>query len=304
MEKYLAFDVGGTDVKYAIVLKDGKILEKGKFTSPKYSFEALIKQMGVTCLELQKKHDVVGIALSVPGAPDDKTGIILGGSALPFIHGPDVRAALLEETGLEMHMENDAKSAALGEVWLGAAKDVDDAVFLVIGTGLGGALVKNKKVHHGINLLSGEFGYIIIGYDFAKEEFKMMADHASTGCIVRDVAISRGVDPAVLDGKEIFAAAEAGDPDCFAAIEAFYESLAVCVYNLMYIYNPECIILGGAISAREDLGDKIEEKLAIIKKNVDMDILEVKPDIVRCQFGGDANLLGAVYNYIQREEAY
>jgi len=297
MKKYLAFDVGGTNVKYGIIKENGEFLEKGKFPSPKDSFEELIRQMGKVCRELQKKYEVTGIALSVPGAPNNKTGIVTGDSALPYIHGPNFRTALLEETGLAMYAENDAKCAALGEVWLGAAKNVNDALFLVIGTGLGGAVVKNKQVHQGINLLAGEFGYIVTDYDFKREHFEILADIGATGSIIKNVAKRKGVNKDSLTGEEIFAAAEAGDKVCYEEIEAFYESLAVAIFSLMYIYNPECIIIGGAISVREEISDRIKEKLEIIKRNVSVDVSEVNPDIIRCAFGGDANLLGAVYNY-------
>ena len=300
---YLAFDIGGTNVKYAAVTKDGEILFKGRFKSPKESFEELIAAMGEVHRELSKDYSFVGIALSTPGAPDNNTGIVTGGSALPYIHGPNFREALLDETGLNMYAENDAKSAALCEVWKGAAKDVNDSLFIVIGTGIGGAIVKNKKVHHGVNLLAGEFGYLILGADFKNGVFKTFSDLGATGSILRYVAKKRGVTPDDLTGEEIFEDAKNGDVDCIEAVEQFYESIAIGIFSLMYTYNPEKIVIGGAISAREDLIDRISEKLQFVKNNIGSDVSIVNPPIVRCEYEGDANLLGAVYNYKLCEEA-
>jgi glucokinase len=297
---YLAFDIGGTNIKYAAITGDGVILIKGKFKSPKDSFDELIHSMGEVYRELVGEYSFVGIALSMPGAPNNETGICQGDSALPYIHGPNFKAALLKETGLSSYAENDAKSAALGEVWMGAAKDVKDALFIVIGTGVGGAIVKNKKVHHGINLLAGEFGYMILESDFKEKKFDTLSGLGSTGSLVKDAAHRKGLEIDQITGEEVFTKAANGDVDCQEAIEKFYESIAVSIFNLMYFYNPEKIIIGGAISSREDLIINIKGKLQVIKDSFDSGVDEVDPPIVPCTYEGDANLLGAVYNYMTK----
>lgn len=296
---YLAFDAGGTNIKYAAITDGGEILTKGKFRTPQDSFEELIVSMGAVHRELSRRYSFEGLALSLPGAPNNETGFIQGGSAIPYIHGPNFREALFKETGLPSYAENDAKSAALCEVWKGAAKDVNDALFLVIGTGVGGAVVKDRKVHKGINLLAGEFGYMVLESDFKDRNFKTLSGSGSTGSLIKAVAKRKDLDYREVTGEEIFAGAEDGDRDCIEEIERFYENIAVGIFNLMYFYNPEIIVIGGAISSREDLIDKIKGKLEIVKEGVGGCVDEVNPPIVPCNFGGDANLLGAVYNYIQ-----
>ena len=298
MKIYLAFDVGGTNIKYAAITEEGEILVKGKFKSPKSSFDELICSMGEIYKELSKDYSFVGVALSVPGAPNNDSGIIQNDSALKYLHGPNFREALYRETGLNSYAENDAKSAALCEVWKGEACDVEDALFIVIGTGIGGAIVKNKKVHHGVNLLAGEFGYMILKSDFSKGEFDTLSRLGSTGSLVRDVATGKGLEVDQITGEEIFQKAKEGDKDCIEAIDRFYESLAVGIFNLMYFYNPEKVIIGGAISSRDDLIDNIKEKLQLIKDGFTHGVGEVNPPIVSCAYQGDANLLGAVYNYM------
>ena len=296
---YLAFDIGGTNVKYAAVTKDGKILVKGKFKSPQTSLNEMIKSMVGVHKKLAKEYSFKGIAISTPGAPNNHTGIIEGGSALPYLHGPNFRDILLRETGLYMYAENDAKSAALCEVWVGAAKDVQDSLFIIIGTGIGGAVVKDKKIHQGVNRLAGEVGYMILDGDFSTGTFKTFSELGATGSIIRYVAKKRGVAPDTLTGEKLFDDAKNGDTDCIEAIEIFYESIAVSIFNLMYFYNPEIIVIGGAISSREELIDNITEKLEYIKSRFTSNVSNVNPPIVKCQYEGDANLLGAVYNYIQ-----
>jgi len=294
---YLAFDLGGTNIKYAVVTEDGDILIKDKFPSSQTTFEELINAMGEVHRKLAKDFSFLGIALSLPGAPNNETGFVRGASALPFIHGPNLHEALFQETGLQVYAENDAKCAALCEVWKGAAKDVDNSLFIIIGTGIGGAIVVNRQVHQGVNLLAGEYGYMILHSDFKKQEFHTFSNLGSTGSLVRAIAKKKGISNDSITGEEIFDLAFYGDIDCQEAIEVFYENIAVALFTLIYTFDPEKIIIGGAISARADLIDKISEKLEIIKLNIRPVEKEIDPPIVRCQYGGDANLLGAVYNY-------
>src|SRR5699024_1216495 len=102
-----------------------------------------------------------GIAISAPGAVTDG-GMINGGSAIPYIHGPNIKAMIETRTGLTVHIENDANCVALAEIWKGAAKTKKDVAVVVIGTGIGGALVKDGVIHKGGNLHGGEFGYMIL----------------------------------------------------------------------------------------------------------------------------------------------
>ena len=294
---YLAFDMGGTNIKYAVVTEEGEFLTKGKFPSPQDSFEELVQAIGEVHRRLATEYSFHGIALSVPGAPNNETGVIVGDSALPYIHGPNVHKALFDETGLTVYAENDAKSAALCEVWKGAAKDVEHALFLIIGTGIGGAIVVNRQLYQGKHLLAGEYGYMILHSDFQKREFRTFSAIGSTGALVRDVAERKSLSHEQLSGEEIFEYAKAGDKECIEAIDTFYENIATALFTLLYTFDPEKIIIGGAISSRPDLLDRILEKFQIINDTIQPVLKDTTSPIVRCMFEGDANLLGAAYNY-------
>ena len=138
MKNYISFDVGGTDVKYAIISETGDILRKDSYKSPNNLddfFREIIERIN-NCEE-----KLSGIALSLPGAVDSVNGTIGGSSALDYIHGPNFKEILKEATDLDVEMENDANCAALAEAWLGVAKDKKDILFIVIGTGVGGAVI-------------------------------------------------------------------------------------------------------------------------------------------------------------------
>ncbi|MBU3136897.1 ROK family protein [Clostridium gasigenes] len=294
MKNYIAFDIGGSSVKFGLVNEQGEILDKGSFETPKEDFDILISKMVEVIDKYKKNVKLEGIALSCPGAVNNKEGIIGGASAVPYIHGPNFRNILKEATGLDMAMENDANCAALAEVWIGAAKDNSDAIFLVCGTGIGGAIIKNKKLHLGTNLHGGEFGYMIMESDMEKGTVKNYSEVASTFSIISRVAQYKNIDTSKIDGKKIFDMAKEGDKDCLRAIDEFYYKLALGIFNLQYVYDPEVILIGGAISAREDLVDCINKKLEIILKQAK--IAKIMPTVKKCVYSNDANLIGAVYN--------
>lgn len=156
MENYLAFDFGGTAIKYGVLNQKGDILEKGSFVTPKEDLGKIYEE--IDKVYKNTKYKISGLALSLPGAVNSDTGIIAGISAIPCIHGPNIIKDLEDKFSLPVEIENDANCAALAEVWLGEAKDNKDVAFVILGSGIGGALIKDKKLHKGNGLQAGEFG--------------------------------------------------------------------------------------------------------------------------------------------------
>jgi predicted NBD/HSP70 family sugar kinase len=302
LENFMVFDVGGTNVKYAVINEDGEFLTKGEFPSSRQDFDKLKYDIISITNENKLRYNVAGLAFSCPGGVDSETGTIGGSSALPCIHGPNFKEVFGEAAGLPVEIENDANSAALGEVWKGAAKDNKNVLFAIIGTGIGGAVVLDRKIHKGANLHGGEIGYMVL---HAQKEYdgKLTAHtwsrSASTGALVREVAKAKGIDPSELNGKLIFEAAELGDQDCIMAIDNFYFNVALGIYNIQFVHDPEKIIIGGAISSRVDLIEQVNKKLDLILASVPVAV--VRPVIETCHFKNDANLMGALFHYLQQQ---
>lgn len=293
MKKYLAFDVGGTAVKYAVVDEDGQIENRQKFAIPE-NIEGMYQEI-VKVYEQNK--DVEGIALSMPGAVDSDDGIIYGSSAIDYIHGPNIKKDLEKMTGKSVELENDANCAALAEVWKGVAKNEQDCCFIVSGTGIGGAVIKDRHVHHGNALHGGEFGYMIMRYSPHEQKYYTWSDDGSTVAVTKRIAKELGVDYHTIDGKEVFDHADQ-NPVYQKYVDKFYQTLAMGIYNLQYAYDPSMIIIGGAISARKELLDKVNEQLDAIFAQLTH--AKVRPNIKVCEFGNDANMIGAVYHFMQR----
>lgn len=294
---YAVLDVGGSSIKYALMNESGDFIEKSSIPTPKTSLELFMDEVDSIVKEFQKNYALKGIAMSMPGAVNIETGYIAGLSALPYIHGPNMKELLQERTHLTVEIENDANCAGLAEGWIGAAKDVMDYLCLVIGTGIGGALVLDKKIRHGKNQFCGEFGYMIMEDYLENPQGETLSSLAAVGGLINKVAKRKGIDSNILNGKKVFELAENGDEDVKDELEKFMKRLAVGIYNLQYVLDPEKILIGGAISSREGFIEQINEILLEMKRN--QNDLTVK--VEKCQFGNDSNLIGALYHFLQRQ---
>ena len=290
----LSFDIGGSSVKYAVIEKTGKILAKGKKTTPqeKEEFFRLIENVAAS---YRRAYTIEGAGFSFPGAVDDVSGVIGGSSPLPYIHDFPIRQELERRLSLSAALENDANCAALGESWLGVGKEHEDLVFLVIGTGIGGAVVKGKRIHHGKHLHGGEFGYMV-----SDASHRILSDMGSTRILAERVADAKGLPREEMDGRKAFALADAGDADALQAVSAMYEALAMAIYNLQYAIDPEIFVLGGAVSERPGFAEEIGKRVDIILK--DVGVARIRPIIRPAQFGNDANLLGAVRALLNKQD--
>lgn len=296
MKYYLGIDVGGSSIKYALISEFGDVSNQNKRATPT-TIESFYTEILSIYQEIQIKQEVMGIALSMPGAVDSETGIISGSSALDYIHGPNIKENLEQQINKRVEIENDANCAALAEVWIGSAKDVNDCLFIVSGTGIGGAVVKDRKIHKGKHLHGGEFGYMIVKSDIDNEEFRTWSDDGSTVACLKAIAKELNIDYHTLDGKAVFDNLD-NNPVYTKYVNRFYYILAMGIYNLQYIIDPEKIVIGGAISVRDDLLEQIQKRLESIFNKLTH--AKVRPVVVKCQFQNDANMIGAVYHFMQR----
>ena len=242
--------------------------------------------------EQRQQYELEGAGFSFPGAVDDIAGVIGGSSAVPYIHDFPIKQAIADALELPVAMENDANCAALGETWIGIAKDCKDVAFFVIGSGVGGAIVKDGRVHHG----AGEDLLAVlqlVGDDGAT----ILSTAGSTENIARLCERLKGLPDHSLDGRKVFALAGEGDAEAAKAVKQMIESLARAIYNIQYSYDPECFVIGGGISAREDFVPAIQEAIDAILERVK--VARIRPDVRTAEFGNDANLIGAVRHFLQ-----
>lgn len=299
MSNYIAFDIGGSSVKWSIINLNGEFLENGKISIHK-TIEEFFKAIADKVNELKDKYQLEGVAISAPGAVDSVSGIIGGMSALPYIHGPNFKVILNEMTSLPIEIENDANCAALGECWRGAAMDANDSAFVVCGTGIGGALIKDKKIHTGIHKHGGEFGYCFVDIDVVNKKYLSWSRAGSTFAVAKAIADRKGINIDEFNGVKAFELYDNGDEIAIEEVNKFFRYMAIGIYNIQYTYDPEVIILGGAICEREGFLEEVNKKIDEVMNN--NDDATIRPLVRICKYGNNANKLGALYNFLQKQD--
>ncbi|MCK8061671.1 MULTISPECIES: ROK family protein [unclassified Fusibacter] len=292
----LSIDIGGSAIKYGILNTSGQILHKGSVINERTSLEVFMATLCSVVEVGMAKYPIKGIALSVPAIMNSQTGMILSEGSMPFLVGVNLMDELQNKYAIDVFSENDGNCAALAEVWKGVAKDCNDIAVVVIGTGVGGALVKDKLIHPGTNFMAGEFGYFINSFDFEAKAFEIWSDLGATYALTDKLSKIKGQ---TLTGLDVFELASNHDPVAIKEIDNFYNSNAVGMFNLQYFFDPEMIVLGGAISKRKDFVDQLESRLDTIFNKIE--IAPKRPVIKVAEFGNDANLIGAVYNYLTQK---
>lgn len=296
---YIAIDIGGTQTKVGLVTAEGEILSRHLQKTPKGQYEALKETLiEVINWGLQEAarlgKTVKGLAFSLPCATDHLTAQSLSEGALIYIKHENPAKDMGELFNLPYSAENDGNCAALAEVWLGGAKEVSNMALVVCGTGIGGAVVIDRKIQHGKRNCAGEFGMIITGFDEAGQIVSWSLN-GSTFALVKDYATRKGVAVEAVDGKMVFDLADGGDPLATQCVNRFYDHFVIGLHSLQHVYDPELILIGGGISSRKRLIEDLEA--AMDRLYADYTEVLTRPEIQVCHFEADANLIGAVYHH-------
>ena len=276
------FDIGGTTVKHGI-WEHQQLSPVNAFQTP-VTFDELLRNMAEIIRDA--KRPLTGIAISAPGAVDQEKRKILGISAVPYIHQRPIFDELEQHLGLPVTIENDANCAGIAEVELGVGREAQNIVFVVLGTGVGGALFVNRQLYKGSHLFGGEIGLL-------KSQSQQI--FSQTGTLVKVAqAYSEQVNRTV-DGKMLYELSENGDTLAKSALDEMYQTIAKNLYNLQVLFDPEMIVLGGGISRRPTLAAELSGRLfEQLKKE---GIEEIMPVVKCCHFHNDANLIGAAMNF-------
>lgn len=290
---YVAIDIGGTAIKAGVVTSEGILIHKNTVPTPITHYEDLFKKLVDLVLWAQSLCEIHGIAVSQPCVTDSKTGEALSEGALIYIRDTNPAKDLGSYFNLPYAAENDGNCAALAEVWMGQAKHVHNMALVVCGTGIGGAVVIDRKIMSGYRKFAGEFGMFILGEN-ATQKPMSWSELGSTLALVLDYASQSGVSPADLNGIAVFERAEGGDEIAQACIDRFFRIFAYGLHNIQHVYDPELIVLGGAISSRPDFITRLE--VALDAFYIQIPLLLSRPNLAVCACGADANMIGAVYH--------
>ncbi|MBL5768281.1 ROK family protein [Heyndrickxia sporothermodurans] len=291
MKQYISFDIGGTDTKYAVLDENGTFLQKGKFPTNRYSGQSILNRL----IEITNEHvQLSGIALSVPGFVNVNSGFIEVGGAISDFNQFNIKDYLEKELQLPVSVENDVNCVALAEKWKGNAQHETDFLCMTIGTGIGGACYLNNQLYRGSSYMAGEFGYMIT--NGLQNNTVGRCTLSSTGGLwgLRErFAHYKGVAVEEVSGLDVFEAYEKGDPHALHEVNQFYDSLSIAIYNLFFLFNPNKILLGGAISQRDDLINELTWRIQRLPS------YRGEVPIECCYLKNDAGVLGALYHHFE-----
>lgn len=297
MTCYVGIDIGGTNVKYGLIDNKGIVLEKGiRKTSKKLT--DLLNDIAIIVSEYQEKQMITGVGISVPGIVR-KDGFMVTGGALFDLYGVHLKELLTEKLQLPVAVENDANCAALAEKWQGAGVGLENFISMVVGTGVGGAIVIHDRLYRGANATAGEFGFMLsepIRAGDTRMASLSLTGSVQSGVVNRYSAMTKEEN---LDGLTVFKKAVAGDEIARITIETFYVRLSEGLYNLSVSFDPEAILIGGAISSDDNFIAELNKRMNAIKLG-HPDMVQVKlPPIIPCYFRNDAGIVGSVYKVLE-----
>ncbi len=294
--KYITIDIGGTAIKHGIATAQGRFVQQGETASP--ARQGAEKLVAAVCdivrdYEARLGKELGGVAIDTAGIvePGAQGRVIFAGeSSFPGYTGMALAQCIREQCqlgDLPLYIENDVNAAALGEYWLGAARGAASVFMLTVGTGLGGALLRHGRVWHGAGGSAGEIGQIPL-----PDGTGTLETRASVSGLLQSVAAARHVDAGTLSGRQIFAEAAAGDAVAAAAIAEMLDYLAQALALVCCIVNPELIVLGGGIMAREAyirprLTQRLAERVA--------PAMRAGTRLAFAGLGNQAGQLGALY---------
>ncbi|MCU4990630.1 ROK family protein [Bacillus cereus] len=292
MKAYIAFDIGGTQIKYGIVSETGTVLKhKTVPTEIHLGGEQIIQKLILLSKKLMSEHTISGIGISTAGIVDVNKGIVTGGadhipgySTIPII---DRLQAILK---VSVSIDNDVNCAAFGEKWNGIGRDKRNFIMLTLGTGIGGAIFIDGELYRGHSFSAGEWGNMLI-------EGKTFEEVASISGLIHLVRKYKGESE--WNGKTIFELYDKGDREVTQAVEVFFKHLAIGISNLAYIFNPEMIVIGGGIT---DRGNKfLKEVKEEVEKYLHKEIYS-NCEIELAQNGNCAGMIGSIYHFLHHHK--
>ncbi|MEH7376399.1 ROK family glucokinase [Neobacillus drentensis] len=306
-------DLGGTTTKLAFVTTEGEIVHKWEIpTDNSNEGQNITGNIAKAIDEKLAEHDqlksnLLGIGMGAPGPVNYEKGIVLNVVNLGWPDNYPLKDRLEAATSLPAAIENDANSAALGEMWMGAGAGAKDLVCVTLGTGVGGGVIVGGKVVQGINGAAGEIGHIT-----AIPSGGAPCNCGKTGCletvasatgIVRlaKVELAKGLkgelseklaENSSITAKDVFDAARNSDELAKSILDEVSFHLGFALASIANTLNPEKIVLGGGVSKAGDI------LVDPVKNNFEKFAFSAVRDSTKlalATLGNDAGVLGAAW---------
>jgi glucokinase len=315
-EHYVGIDLGGTYIKGGVVDEDGNVLAFESIeTEGKQGRDHVLDRIALLVTLVRDaagltQGEVAAVGIGSPGPLNTKDGVIYTAPNLPGWENLPLADEVGRRCGYRTFIENDANAAALAESFAGVGQGTRCMLMLTLGTGIGGGIVFDGRVWHGVNDCAAELGHISIDYQGRR------CNCGSIGCVETYASASNLVERAkekmaqgaesslselgeTLECKNIFEAAAEGDSFAEEMVREGLVMLSCAIASLINIFNPDMVVLfGGMTKAGEQLFGPVREE---VKKRA-FDMAYERCQIVRAQLGEQAGVIGAARSAMQRME--
>jgi glucokinase len=306
----LAVDVGGTKMIVAVVLPDGKIVSRRYYlTLADEGAGAVINRLSSAINRSigrarRRIAEPIGIGIAIAGVLDTGRGVVTTSPNLPGWRNVPLKDVIAARSGLPAYLINDASAAALGEHRFGAGRGFDNLLFLTVSTGIGGGIIINGELYSGADGCAGELGHMTIepsGPRCHCGNFGCLEALASGWAITREAVtrINRGEKSSInelaggvdnITAEIVAAAARRGDSLAADIIAKAANYLGIGLANLVNIFNPELIIIGGGLSK---MGNMLLKPARGVIKERAFRLPAQSVRIVRARLGSNAGIIGA-----------
>lgn len=293
---YSCFDIGGTAIKFGLLDETGRFHKKGSLPTEANTEggPGIVHKIRSLIQRQLADHPLAGIGISTAGIVNPQAGTVDYALSIPGYTGTKWKEILENEFQLPCLVENDTNCAALGEWWLGAGRDMDTLFAVTVGTSIGGAFIENGRILQGVSHAAGEIAYMRIPAG-------RLHDVASATYLCQEIARKKAADPEKVDGYTCFQWIRQGDASALSVLDAFCQHVADGLTNIVCLYNPDGLLLGGGIMAQEDiLRPRLEQALAARLPEM---MLPPK-GLAFAKRQNDAGMLGALYLLLHHQDSH
>ncbi len=284
MTKYfLAFDVGGTTIKYGLLDEQRQISATGHCSTEHNQNNHILKQLQLITADYQQKYNLAGIGVSTAGIVGVAGQIQYAGPTIPGYQGTPLKASLAQQSGLPVFVVNDVDAALLGEQLAGAAQDKTSVYCVALGTGIGGAYLDCGQLLNGAHATANSLGYTL--YD---PQTKTNYEQRASTLALEQQLIAHGVSVPVA-----FERARQHQAPFTTLIATWAAEVAAGLANIILLFDPELLLIGGAVSQQGEF------LLQLLKQAL---VQQLPPDLCQtelrvAQLADQAQLFGAVAKF-------
>mgnify|MGYP002517298863 FL=1 len=286
-KRILAFEIGTFFTRY-VVFEDGRMGIPGTIATPVDGIESFYQALAH--IANGQRFPIDGIAMSVPGFIDVDKQVAVTAGALGMLYKHEIGKELQEylDDSVPTWMENDANCAAMAEKLSGNAVKLDDFALITIDSGVGGALFLDGKIRRGKDWRAGELGMMIPNYETGG--FLTMQNYLSTIVLAEDYSKEFDVPTGSIVPATLFHRLD--EPRVRKIVDRWIDYLAIGIFNIVAVTDPECVLLGGGICREQQLLPLVNAELDKIAQWSDF-----RTVIKRCRHTNNAGLIGAYYAF-------